>query len=110
MQVKKKYILLFFIILITSCAGLHHLKKYEGSDIKLVKKDLGEPTSIIPTSTGEIYIYEKTSELKGTEINKGQTTLDPILSPAVKKSERIIFTVTNGIIISVKKEVDYTRK
>ncbi|NQU85975.1 MAG: hypothetical protein HQ541_09465 [Mariniphaga sp.] len=106
----KKYIILVIIPLFLACSGLKQLKKYNGMEARSLEKDFGKPTSIIPTSDGEIYIYETKTKLESTEIGKGQTTLDPMVSPAATKTEKTIFTFVNGKVVGVKKEIEYDRK
>ena len=105
-----KYIAILFIILFSACAGLSSLKKFKGSGIETFKREFGEPTRIVPLPGREMYIYEVKTELGSTEINKGQGTLDPMITPAAVKTERTIFIVIDGIVKDIQKEVEYTRK
>lgn len=56
-----------------------------------------------------VYIYEKTEKLRSTEISQGRLTLDPIVTPQVKKTQRFYFTVRNGIILKTRMEEEYDR-
>ena len=47
--------------------------------------------------------------LESTEVNQGKLTLDPMISPGVKKTERYFFTVEKGIIVRTKYEEEYER-
>ena len=70
------------------------------------------PSSRIPLENGNSkIIFTKKEKLSGTTINQGTTTLDPINSPAVIKTEQYIFIVDeNDIVISTKYESDYERR
>jgi len=108
----KAVFILFLTILLgfMGCGPMRKLNKYRGQEIKSVIDDLGEPASVIPLSEGKIYIWEKSTTLKSTEIAKGQMTLDPMISPAVIKTEKTVFTTMDGKVVAVKKETEYTRK
>ena len=106
----RRFILPMLLIFFMSCGPLAHLKKYKEQPVSAIENQFGKPTTIIPLDDGKLYVYETTEELKGTEISKGQTTLDPMVSPATIKTEKLIFKVVDGVVVSVSREVDYKRK
>jgi hypothetical protein len=108
-MVKTFYILLIFIGLI-SCGTQQQLKKsYAGKSVSSLEPRFGEPVTIIETAGDSVYIFEKTEELRSTEISQGKLTLDPIVTPKVKKTERFYFTVKNGLIVKTRFEEEYER-
>jgi hypothetical protein len=101
---------LLFLLIGIGCGTLHELRKYEGQPVSVLEKNLGKPATVIPTSEGELYVYEKTEELSGMEISKGQGTLDPMVTPATLKTEKVLFRVIKGVVVEVSREVEYERK
>ncbi len=95
---------------LVSCGTQQQLKKsFTGKPSSVLEPRFGQPVSIIETIGDSVYIFEKTEELRGTEISQGRMTLDPIVTPKVKKTERFYFTVKNGIILKTKFEEEYER-
>jgi hypothetical protein len=101
---------ILLILICVSCGKLYELRKYEGQPVEVLEKNLGKPTTIIPTSEGQLYVYNQTEELQGMEISKGQGTLDPMLTPAALKKEKLLFKVIKGVVVEVTREVEYERK
>lgn len=106
----KKFIIPVLIISLTGCSPLSRMKKYEGQPIQSVLTVLGKPTLISESEGDTIYIFESSKTLPRAEINKGQTTLDPMLTPTVIKTEKAVFKVVGGKVSEVKKETEYTRR
>ncbi|HZH74330.1 MAG TPA: hypothetical protein VFD91_17695 [Mariniphaga sp.] len=103
------YILLIISFMV-SCSTTRKLQKsYNGKPVSILKKDYGIPSTIIERKRDTIYIYEKADSLRSTEISQGRLTLDPIITPAVVKTERFYFTVEKGIITEVRSEDEYKR-
>lgn len=101
-------LLVFFLL--ASCGTQQQLKKsYTGKSVSSLEPRFGEPITIIETAGDSVYIFEKTGELRSTEISQGRLTLDPIVTPKVKKTERFYFTVKNGLIIKTRFEEEYER-
>lgn len=93
-----------------SCGSQQKLQKsYLGKPQSFLKESFGNPTTIIEKGEEKIYVYEKSEELRSTEISQGKLTLDPMVSPMVKKTERYFFTVNNNKISKVKLEEEYER-
>jgi hypothetical protein len=93
-----------------SCGSQRTLQKtYLGKPQSVLATEFGKPTTILDNEQGKVYIYEKTKELRSTEIKQGKLTLDPMVSPMVKKTERYYFTVKDEIITKVKLEEEYER-
>ena len=105
-----RIILILIFLLMVSCGTLNHLNIYKNQPISTVEKDFGKPTSIIPTKEGKLYVYQTQKALPGMKIDKGEIYSDPMLSPAVNKTERTIFIVQKGIVVKVRKETEYERK
>jgi len=107
----KQYIAIITILLITiSCGTQKQLQKsYTGKPVSVLTEEFGQPKIVLDREDGKIYIYEKTEELESTEISQHKLTLDPIVTPRVKKTERYYFTVADGKITDVKFEEEYER-
>jgi len=107
---QKNIFILIALFIIMSCGVQHQLlKSYKGKPVSDVAEEFGAPKSIIEKEGAKIYIFELREKLKSTEINQGKLTLDPIVTPKVKKTERYYFTVVNGVVSSVKYEEEYER-
>ena len=98
------------ILLLSSCGTQNQLKKtwMNQPELKL-REAFGSPTTIIDRNSEKVFIFEKTEELESTEINQGKLTLDPVITPKVLKTERYIFTISEGIIIRTNFEENYER-
>jgi hypothetical protein len=107
----KKYIYIVTMALIAfSCSIERNLEKqYVGKDLSFLEEQYGEKPVIIQLSeTKKMAVYEQTKSLKGTTINQGETTLNPMSSPAVTQKERTIFYLDqNNRITSCKFERTY---
>ena len=107
---KTAIIILLFIISV-SCGTQRQLRKaFVGKPVSKIEAQFGNPKTVIEKEGVKLYIFEKTEELKSTEIGQGQLTLDPIFTPKVIKTERYYFTVKNGTVTKARFEEDYERK
>ncbi len=98
--------MLFFV----SCSTQKQLnKQYIGISTEQLKETFGEPKTILNRAEDQLYIFEKEEELESTEISQGKLTLDPIVTPKVKKFSRYYFTVKNNRVVSSKFEEEYER-
>lgn len=96
--------------LITACGPQRKLQKeFTGKPVKELEDTYGKPASIIELGSDSVYVFEKSEKLKPTEISQGRLTLDPIVTPAVVKTERFYFTVKNGRVTTVRKDEAYER-
>jgi hypothetical protein len=103
------FTILLFLVLV-SCGTQRQIRRtYINQQEAKLKEDFGTPKSIINYKDDKIYIFEKSEELKSTEINQGKLTLDPIITPQVTKTKRYYFTVRDGIIIETRFEKEYER-
>ena len=101
-------IILFFVLV--SCGSQRQLQKtYFGKPQSVLEDKFGKPKTVLNHDKEKVLIYEKTEELRSTEIKQGKLTLDPIVSPMVKKTERYYFTIKEGIITKAKFEEEYER-
>jgi hypothetical protein len=106
----RNWVVLFVLVIAFSCSTTSKLRKFEGKPIQSVMDAMGKPARIGAFSSDSLFIYENKEVLRGAEISKGQTTLDPMITPAVTKSEIMIFRVKGGIVTEVRKEIEYTRR
>jgi len=108
---KKIFFITLLFIVSVSCGTQRQLRKaFVGEPIAKLEDKFGQPTTVIDQEGEQIYIFEKTEELKSTEIGQGQLTLDPIITPKVTKTERYYFTVKSGTITEARFEENYERK
>ena len=84
-------------------------RTYTGKPISVLEEEFGKPKTIFDRGDEKVYVFEKTEELRSTEISQAKLTLDPMVSPMVKKTERFYFTVKDGIIVKSKLELEYER-
>ena len=101
---------LFVVVMILSCGTQRQIKRsYTGKPVTMLDSRFWSPVTVIESAGDSVYIYEKTEELRSTEISQGRLTLDPIVTPRVNKTERFYFTVRNGIIVKTRFEEEYER-
>lgn len=105
-----RYLILLLCITAVACSQQKKLhKKYVGKPETVLIQKFGNPKTIFDRQTGKIYVFEKDTVLRSTEISQAKLTLDPIISPSVKKTQRMYFTVKEGKITDVKLEEEYIR-
>lgn len=101
---------ILFLLCAVSCGTNRQLyKSFSGKPISVANEKFGQPTKVIDKGDEKVYIYEVTKKLGSTEISQGKLTLDPIVTPQVKKTERYYFTVKDGVIVKTKCEEEYNR-
>ncbi len=104
--------LIFILIVFTaiSCTPARQVHKlYTGKPLSDVQEKFGEPITILEKEGKQIYVYEVLAELKSTEISQGKLTLDPIVTPPVKKTKRYFFTIKDNIVVKTRLEEEYER-
>lgn len=103
---------LFILLLIgfTSCSSQRQLQKiYLGKPLSEVQEKFGKPKAVLDHGEENVYVFERSEELRSTEIKQGKLTLDPVITPNVRKTERFYFTMKEGKVIKVKLEEEYER-
>lgn len=106
----KPAFILMILLLVVACGTQRQLRKaYVGQPATKPGEKFGSPANIIERAGDSIYIFEKTKELRSTEISQGKFTLDPMVSPKVTKTEMYYFTVEDGIIVKTRFEEKYER-
>ena len=106
----RRILFILLIIISFSCGTQKKLQKsYVGKSSSVLSKEYGNPKTILDNGDEKVYIFEKVTQLKSTEISQGKLTLDPMVSPMVQKTELYYFTVKDGKIIEVKLEEEYER-
>jgi len=105
-------ILLFaLLIFMVSCGPQHKLHKtYIGQPVSTMEAEYGKAKSVFDKTGETLYIFEKTKNLESTEISQHKLTLDPMVTPEVKKIMIYYVTVKDGIITDIKLENEYERK
>ncbi len=107
---KFKLIIAVLFAVLVSCSGQRQLRKaYIGRPANVLEASFGEPAAVFEEEEGQLFIYEKTENLRSTEIQQGKLTLDPIVTPKVTKTERYYFTVKDGMIVKARFEEEYER-
>ncbi len=106
----QRAVIILIVFIFFSCGTQKHLQKsYVGKSLSVLSEDFGIPKTILDKGDEKIYIFEKITELKSTEISQHKLTLDPMVSPRAKKTELFYFTVKDGKIIEAKLEEEYER-
>lgn len=105
-----RILVIILIFIAASCSSQKNLQKsFIGKPTSVLKEQFGSPETILDQGDEKVYVYKRIKKLKSTEISQGKLTLDPIISPKVKKTEHFYFTVKNGKIVKVKLEQEYKR-
>ena len=105
-----RILILLLIFIGISCGTKKQLyKQYNGQPVTILEEAFGEPKTILERENEKVYVFEIEKELESTEISQGKLTLDPMVTPKVKKIERYYFTVQNGMITKTKFEEEYER-
>lgn len=98
------------LLILVSCGTQRRLSKtYVGNTASFLEEQLGKPKTVLDQGDAKIYIYEKSTQLQGTEIKQGKLTLDPIVTPRANKTERYFFKVREDKVVEVKFEEEYER-
>lgn len=98
------------MVISISCSTQKKIQKsYVGEPLIKLQEELGKPKTTFEQEDGTMYIFEKETELRSTEISQGKLTLDPMVSPMVMKTERYYVTVKDGVITKIKLEEEYER-
>lgn len=101
-------IIAFFTML--SCSVQSKLnKQFIGKDKTVLDKYYGQNGVIVPLSADkQVVTYTQSKTLRSTAINKGVTTLDPMISPSVQKRQKFIFYLNKeGKVIDCKYDLEY---
>jgi len=96
-----------FLALLLSCSVSNGLsRKYEGKGVEVLYREFGAPKITVDLENGNrLFVYEKETFVKQTEIGMGRGTLDPRISPSFVKVEVSRFEVDNkGIIVRTEYE------
>lgn len=102
--------LIVVIVIIGSCSSQRNLQKiYVGKPLSSIESRLGKPKTVFNKESGDIYIFEKVEMLKSTEISQHKLTLDPMVTPQVKKTLRYEVTVVDETVKKVEVEELYER-
>jgi hypothetical protein len=102
--------IIFIPVLLIACGTQRQLKHaYTGKPVAILHDRFGTPEIVLDEGSDTVYIFQNTEDLRSTEISQGKMTLDPIVSPKAKKTERYYFTIKNGIITDARLEEEYER-
>ena len=103
-----KYLLSgLFLVVVLACSISGQLtRKYEGKGVELLYRDLGNPQKTLNLDNGNrLFVYEKETYVRQTEIGTGRGTLDPRVSPSFIKIETSRFEVDGkGIVVRTEYE------
>ena len=86
-------------------------RQFKGKDKTELDNYFGQKGIIIPLSDEKQYVvYTQSKHLKSTTINKGVTTLDPMISPSVEKKQKYTFYLDkSGKVIDCKYDLEYQK-
>ncbi|MCY1718849.1 hypothetical protein OU798_00755 [Prolixibacteraceae bacterium Z1-6] len=105
-----RIILLLITLIVISCSAQKKLQKsYVGQPVSVMEKEFGKAKTIFEKSEGQEYIFEKVEFLKSTEISQHKITLDPMITPKVKKITHYATLVRDGIIVEINVDEEYER-
>ena len=105
-----RIIVALLLLVLVSCGAQRNLSKaYIGKSQSFVEEQFGKPKTILDKGDEKVYVYEKFEQLRSTEIKQGKLTLDPMVTPGVKKTKRYFFTLSEGKVMDVKLEEEYER-
>lgn len=106
-----RLLIVIFLLGIMACSSQKKLQRsYVGKSLTTLETEFGEPKTILDKEEGKVYVFEKTVELRSTEIKQAKLTLDPMITPKVTKTERYYATVKNGVVTAIELEKEYERK
>ena len=109
-KITTSILLISISFLVLSCMAQRQLTRaFYGKPVAYLNEKFGDPKAVFDSEEGKLYVYEKEEELESTEINQARLTLDPIVTPRVKKTETYYFTVVDGKVIGSKLETAYER-
>lgn len=107
---RKYRITLFLFVVLVACGTQNKIsRQYVNKPVTDLKEAFGELKAVIESADGQIYIYEKETELRSTEISQGKSTRDPIITPKAIKITRYYFVVKNDTVVSSKFEEEYKK-
>jgi hypothetical protein len=103
-------LIIFIPVFLFSCGAQRQLRQsYTGKPVTILHDRFGTPEIVLDEGSDTVYIFQNTEDLRSTEISQGKMTLDPIVSPKARKTERYYFTIKNGIITDARLEEEYER-
>lgn len=106
----KRFFIFLILLAIISCSSQRKItRQFVGKSIAEVEAQLGQPKTVFDRAEGKVYVFEKTEELRSTEINQAKLTLDPMVTPSVTKTERYYVTVKNDVVTKIELENEYER-
>jgi len=106
----KRILTIFILFLLIACSAQRKLSHhFIGKNISELKTELGEPKTVFDRAEGKVYVFEKTEELRSTEVSQGKLTLDPMVTPKVVKTERYLVTVKDEVVTNIEIENEYER-
>ena len=98
------------LTILLSCSIQRKLeKRYVGKTAGTLTERFENPVKVTESNDGTLYEFRNIKDLKSTEVSQGRLTLDPMISPKVKKTEIYIFTVKNCLITKVDYREEYKR-
>lgn len=106
-----RIIIVLVALFVFSCSPQKKIQKtYVGKPISELEAEFGRAKAVFDKENGKEYVFEKVEYLKSTEISQHKLTLDPIVTPPVKKISQYYVMVVDGIVSKIKFEEDYERR
>ncbi len=106
----RKLVAVMVLLTMFACSAQRKLsRQFIGKNISEIEAELGEAKTVFERGDEKVYVFEKTAELRSTEINQAKLTLDPMVTPKVIKTERYFVTVQNDRVTKIETENDYER-
>ncbi|HBL77292.1 MAG: hypothetical protein A2W90_22025 [Bacteroidetes bacterium GWF2_42_66] len=89
-----RYTIVYLILVASLSCSMQSkfTRQFKGMSKTELDEYFGQKGVIVPLSSDKKYVaYTQTKILRSTAINKGVTTLDPMVSPSVEKRQKFIF-------------------
>ena len=107
----KYLVAIIVVLLLVSCGISSRLsRKYDGKGLEILYGEMGKPKTITNLDDGNrLFVFEKSTFIKETNIGTGSFALDPRVSPSFIKIETYKFIIDGkGIVVnsSYEKKVE----
>ena len=100
---------LFLVILLSCSMQSKFTRQFKGKTKTELDAHFGQQGTVTSLSPEKSYVaYTQTKILRSVTVNKGVTTLDPMVSPSVEKKQKYIFYLDkDGKVTDCKYDAEY---
>ena len=110
MKTTRYFIIVTILLSVLSCSVQNKLNhQFIGQDKKALDEYFEQTGIVVPISAErQMVVYTYSKALPSITINKGVTTLDPMVSPSVQKTQKFTFYLDkNGKVTECKYDLSY---